>query len=183
MTRAGLRFWPGARALFALFALGCSRAELFAITASSGVGGVGGAGGVAGGVAGGGGVANEAPSGCPSPALGSGDSKQTLQVGSVSRSFVLHVPSSYDGTKPVPMIVDLHGLGSSAMSELQNSPYPAVTDPDGVVIAFPDGLKGPLGSAWDLGPCCVADVDDAGFIRALVAQVKSTACIDSRRAV
>jgi polyhydroxybutyrate depolymerase len=104
-----------------------------------------------------------------------------VQVGSVSRSFVLHVPQSYEGTRPVPLIVDLHGLGSSAMNELQNSPYPAVTDAEGVVIAFPDGLKGPLGSAWNLGPCCVADVDDVGFIRALVAQVQNAACIDSRR--
>jgi polyhydroxybutyrate depolymerase len=104
-----------------------------------------------------------------------------VQVGPVSRSFVLHVPKSYDGSKPVPLIVDFHGLGSSAMNELENSPYPAVTDTEGVVIAFPDGAKGPLGSAWNFGPCCVADVDDLGFVRALVAQVQATACIDSRR--
>jgi polyhydroxybutyrate depolymerase len=104
-----------------------------------------------------------------------------VQVGAVSRNFVLHVPKSYDGTKPVPLIVDLHGLGSSGMKELQDSPYPAVTDAEGVLIAFPDGLKGPLGTAWNLGPCCVADVDDAGFIRALVAQLQVSACIDTRR--
>jgi polyhydroxybutyrate depolymerase len=67
------------------------------------------------------------------------------------------------------------------MNELQNSPYPAVTDAEGVVIAFPDGLKGPLGTAWNFGPCCVADVDDVGFVRALVAQIQAAACIDSRR--
>jgi polyhydroxybutyrate depolymerase len=155
--------WPSA---LAIIALGCSRADLFAITEGSGT--TGGAGG-------------ESPASCPSPVLIAGDSTQTLKVGSVSRSFVLHVPRSYDGTKPVPLIVDLHGLGSTGMNELQNSPYPAVTDAEGVVIALPDGLKGPLGTAWNLGPCCVADVDDVAFIRALVAQVQKAACIDSRR--
>jgi len=168
--------WPGA---LAILALGCSRADLFAIT-EQGSGMSGGASGASG-ASSAGSSATESPSGCPAPALSPGDSNQTLMLNSVNRSFVLHVPRSYDGTKPVPLIVDLHGLGSSGMNELQNSPYPAVTDAEGVVIAFPDGLKGPLGTAWNLGPCCVADVDDLGFIRALVAQVQTTACIDARR--
>jgi len=67
------------------------------------------------------------------------------------------------------------------MNELGDSPYPAVTDAEGVVMAFPDGAKGPLGTAWNFGPCCVADVDDVAFVRALVAQIQATACIDSRR--
>ncbi|HYQ01930.1 MAG TPA: PHB depolymerase family esterase [Polyangiaceae bacterium] len=157
----------GASALLLLL-LGCTRADLYAIT--EGVGD-----------ATSGGAPSEPPARCPTPTLPAGDSTQMIQVGSLTRSFVLHVPKAPDGSKPVPLIVDLHGLGSSGMNELQNSPYPAVTDAEGVVIAFPDGLKGPLGTAWNLGPCCVADVDDVGFIRALVAQVQSTACIDSRR--
>src|SRR6478609_11440096 len=118
---------------------------------------------------------------CPTATFPKRDSTQMIQVGSLTRSFVLHVPKAADGSKPVPLIVDLHGLGSSGLNELQNSPYPAVTDAEGVVIAFPEGLKGPLGTAWNLGPCCVADVDDVGFVRALVAQVQNAACIDARR--
>jgi len=151
---------------FAILALACSRADLVAITEPPIANG---------------GAPTEPPPTCGAVPLKVGDTTQTLRVGSVNRSFVLHVPATYDGTRPVPLIVDFHGLGSSGMSELQSSPYPAVTDAEGVVMAFPDGLKGPLGSAWDLGPCCVADVDDLGFARALIAQVESTACIDARR--
>jgi polyhydroxybutyrate depolymerase len=153
-------------AAFINLALGCSRADLRAITDEPDAGG---------------GASGEPPPTCPSPALRPGDSSRTLQVGSVSRSFVLHVPAAYDGSKPAPLIVDFHGLGSSGMSELQSSPYPAVTDPEGVVMVFPDGLKGPLGTAWNLGPCCVADVDDLAFTRALIAEVQNSACIDPRR--
>jgi len=106
---------------------------------------------------------------------------QTIQVGSLSRSYVLHVPAAYDGSKPMPLLMDFHPLGGSAMQERNSSRYPDVTDPEGVVMVFPMGLAGPSGPGWDVGPCCVANVDDVGFARAVVAQVSATACIDPKR--
>jgi polyhydroxybutyrate depolymerase len=49
------------------------------------------------------------------------------------------------------------------------------------VMAFPNGLNGPSGSAWNIGPCCVANVDDVAFARALVTAVSAVACIDPKR--
>jgi polyhydroxybutyrate depolymerase len=118
---------------------------------------------------------------CPSPTLQSGDMSMTLQVGSLTRSYVLHIPPTYDGSQPAPLVVDYHGIGSSGWDELSSSPYPAVTDPEGVVMAFPDGMPGPIGTGWNMGPCCVADVDDFAFTRALVNQIQATTCIDSSR--
>jgi polyhydroxybutyrate depolymerase len=97
------------------------------------------------------------------------------------RSYVLHIPPGYDGVTPVPLVVDFHGVGGSGISQLSNSPYPSELDSEGVVMAFPDGLAGPAGTAWNVGPCCVADVDDVAYTRALVAQVQATACIDVTR--
>lgn len=99
----------------------------------------------------------------------------------MTRSYVLHVPPRYDGASPVPLVVDFHGIGSSGAEELSSSPYRARLDPEGVVMAFPDGLRGPAGNAWNVGPCCVANVDDVAFARALVAEVRELACIDARR--
>jgi len=118
---------------------------------------------------------------CPSAILPPGDTTETIQVGSASRSYVLHIPAKYDGTKPVPLILDFHAQAGSGASELSGSPYPAQTDSEGVVMAFPTGLKGPGGTAWNVGPCCVANADDVGFARSLVAKVKTTACIDPKR--
>ena len=118
---------------------------------------------------------------CPSPALQSGDTTQTVTVGSTSRSYILHVPSQYSGSTPVPLVVDFHPLGGSGSGERAGSPYPALTDPEGVIMAFPSGLGGPSGNAWNVGPCCVDDVDDVAFARALVAQIEQTACIDPKR--
>jgi polyhydroxybutyrate depolymerase len=119
--------------------------------------------------------------GCREPALTPGDTDVTVRVGDSSRSYVLHVPEAYDGTTAVPLIVDFHGIGESGRSEFEASPYPAVTDPQGVIMAFPDGAPGPLGSAWNFGPCCVADVDDLAFARAVVNDITTNACIDPAR--
>ena len=118
---------------------------------------------------------------CPSPAMQAGNTNETVQVGSTSRSYVLHIPAKYDGSKPAPLILDFHAQNGSGSGELSISPYPAQTDLEGVVMAFPTGLKGPGGAAWNVGPCCVANVDDVAFAKALVAQVRTSACIDPKR--
>ncbi len=145
----------------ALAPVGCSRATLDAVT-----GGAPDAG------------ASMPSAGCGSAAIAAGDMTRTLQVGTVSRTYVLHVPAAYDGTRAVPLVLDFHGVGGTGTTEAASSPYPAQTDPAGVIMAFPDGLKGPAGTAWNVGPCCVANVDDVGFARAVVADAGQAACID-----
>jgi polyhydroxybutyrate depolymerase len=179
---------------------GCSRADVYPITrdptpdggamdatgAVSGTGGQSGSGsgggaGAIGGGAGANGGGGGATSACPTNTLQPGDSTRTVVVGSMTRSYILHVPPGYDGSSPVPLVLDFHGIGETSMSERSSSPYPAALDPEGVVMAFPEGLRGPAGLAWNVGPCCVADVDDVAFARALVAEVRGLACIDATR--
>ena len=119
--------------------------------------------------------------GCASSALAAGDTMRTVQVGTVSRSYVLHLPAAYDGKKAAPLVLDFHGVGGTGTTELGSSPYPSLLDPAGVVMAFPDGVKGPAGTAWNVGPCCVAGADDVAFARAVVADVTQAACIDATR--
>ena len=118
---------------------------------------------------------------CPELVLEPGDSNRNVRVDGQMRSYTLHVPPGYDGRTRVPLVLDFHGVGESGMSHRSSSPYPAALDADGVVMAFPDGLSGPAGTAWNVGPCCVAEVDDVAFARALVAQVQTNACIDASR--
>lgn len=153
---------------------------------SSGSGGASGGGGTTpsggrGGMSGSAGAGAGGGSACASSTAVSGDTNQTLRVDTTMRSYVLHVPAAYDGTKPVPLVLDFHGVGDSGASERNDSPYPDALDPEGVVMAFPDGMKGPAGTAWNVGPCCVANVDDVAFARAVVEHVRERACIDPTR--
>ena len=137
--------------------------------------------GGAGGGAAGNGSAGAPSVTCPTPALQAGNSDKTLMVGGSSRSYTLHVPSTYNGSKPVPLVLDFHGLGGNGKGESTSSPYPAQTDADGVIMAFPTGLSGPGGNAWNVGPCCVKNTDDVAFAKALVSEIEKTACIDTKR--
>ena len=157
----------GRAALIAVAGVACARADVFPVTGARLLDG---------------GAADTSPqTACSMPVLPSGDSSQTVAVGSVNRTYVLHVPAAYDGKKLVPLVVDFHGIGESGSSERASSPYPAALDSEGVIMAFPDGLKGPAGTGWNVGPCCVTGVDDVAFTRAVVAQIATTACIDPTR--
>ena len=163
----------GALAL-ALACAACGRGALDAITAR----------GDGGGAMDGAGDTNdvrEAGVVCPSPLLGPGDTTKKLMVGSVSREYILHIPSGYTGTAPVPLVVDFHPIGGSDMQWRSQSPYPAVIDKEGVISAFPNGEPSPnLGNAWDVEGCCNT-ADDVAFSRALVADVESVVCVDTKR--
>jgi polyhydroxybutyrate depolymerase len=147
-----------------LAAVACSRADLDAITRGATDGG----------------ADTMPPITCPTVALQPGNTMKTIQVAGTARSYVLHVPAGYDGRKPVPLLLDFHGLATSGSYEQMASAYPPQTDPDGAVMAFPSGLNGPSGAGWDVGPCCVGNVDDVAFSRAVVADVSTTACIDPK---
>ena len=111
-----------------------------------------------------------------------GDTTRTVQVNGVSRSYVLHVPPAYDGKRPVPLVVDFHGIGESGASERAELALSgAAGSRGGRSWRFPTACKGPLGTGWNVGPCCVGDVDDVAFARALVTQVETIACVDVDR--
>src|SRR5205085_5504790 len=47
-------------------------------------------------------------------ALSSGDHTRTITVGGLKRSYHVHVPKSYDGSRRFPVVLVFHGGGSSA---------------------------------------------------------------------
>jgi polyhydroxybutyrate depolymerase len=150
-----------------------------------GSGGGTGSGGVAGTT--GGGTGGGSPVTCASTVLKAGDSTKKITVGTLSREYILHVPSGYTGTTPVPFVVDFHPIGGSDTSWRSGSPYPAVIDKEGVVSAFPNGEPSPnLGNAWNVEGCCTSPingvaVDDVAFAKALVTDVEKVVCVDVKR--
>lgn len=120
-----------------------------------------------------------APVVCPTTVMPAGETTAMLQVGGMARTFILHVPSSYTGKTAVPLVLDWHGLGSSGSAQEGLSGYKALSDQEGFIVAWPNGLE----NAWNIGPCCTTsrDVDDLGFARAIVADIEQRACIDPKR--
>ena len=148
--------------------------------AAAGSGGMvaAGAGGAAGGPAMAGTGAAE-PVVCPATALAPGETTTTLQVDGMARTFILHVPAGYTGEAPVPLVIDWHSLGSTGSGQKGVSGYRALSDQEGFVIAWPNGIN----NAWNVGPCCTTsrEVDDLAFAKAVVEDIKKRACIDPKR--
>src|SRR6476619_3485668 len=46
-----------------------------------------------------------------------GSSEPALNFGGLDRTYRLAVPKSYDGSTPLPLVLNFHGLGSNARQE------------------------------------------------------------------
>jgi polyhydroxybutyrate depolymerase len=116
---------------------------------------------------------------CPDAVMAPGTTSGTVQVGSTSRQYSLHVPTGYTGKAPVPLVTDWHPILLNNAFEQANSGYLQKADTEGFVVVWPNGID----NAWNVGPCCTTSrsVDDVGFARALVAKLETQLCIDPKR--
>jgi polyhydroxybutyrate depolymerase len=110
----------------------------------------------------------------------------TLKAGTFSFTFekvkygyIVHLPPGYDGSKRTPLVLNWHGLTSDASQQEIFSGMDTVADSQGFVLVYPDSPD----MSWNAGVCCATDTtrDDVGFGLALVKQIESQTCIDSKR--
>jgi polyhydroxybutyrate depolymerase len=110
-----------------------------------------------------------------------GETTETVTVGGLSRTYILHVPPSYTGATAVPLVFDFHPIGVQASLWKGVTTWGATADKDAFIVVWPQGYM----NSWHVGRCCDpalgADVDDVAFTRAVIAQVSAEACVDSRR--
>jgi len=102
-----------------------------------------------------------------------------LQWGGVNRQYVVHVPSGYAETTRVPLMLVIHGAHNTPALVRGWSQMNPVADQNGFIVAYPAGLD-----CWNAGgilPGCTAADDDVGFLKAVVKDVESHACIDQKR--
>lgn len=123
------------------------------------------------------------PPACTSaPTLSAGNQTLSIEHDGVDRTFIVHVPSDLDTAAAVPLVVDMHGLTSSATAQASLSGWRQKADEEGFIVVHPQGLN----ASWNGGDLCCGTsqrqgVDDEGFIRAMVADIASRTCIDAKR--
>ena len=88
-----------------------------------------------------------------------GDHTRTVEVGSLTRSYIVHVPSSYDGSKPMPVVLVFHGGGSNAEQMIRFCGLNEKADEVGFIAVYPSGTgrfprmltwHGGKASSWDV---------------------------------
>ena len=115
-----------------------------------------------------------------------GDHVLALTVGQQGRTYLLHLPPVYDGKRSLPLVIVLHGGGGNAPGAVRMTGFSEKADKEGFVVVYPNGsgrLKTRL-LTWNSGNCCGyamdKNVDDVGFIRALVDELVKTRSIRSQ---
>ncbi|WP_214324968.1 alpha/beta hydrolase family esterase [Nonomuraea sediminis] len=110
--------------------------------------------------------------GCRNVKLESG--RHTMRFGGLERTYLLRVPKDRG---PHPILLDLHGLGSTATRQAAYSRLPEAGAARGYIVATPQAAEGRLG--WTLphtyGP------DDTGFLAALLDHLEGGLCADKSR--
>lgn len=114
-----------------------------------------------------------------------------VEVGDLSRTFLLHIPPSrprrFGLATSYPLVIVLHGSGANGATMRRMSGMDAIADRARFLVAYPDATTGALGlgADWNAGECCGAahgaNVDDVGFLRALVRALEREMPVDRRR--
>lgn len=116
--------------------------------------------------------------------------RQVLRHNGLERAYLVHVPASVDPSRPAPLVLAFHGGGGDAALMADDRRYGLISKAEaaGFIVAFPNGyskLPGGRFATWNAGNCCGdardRNIDDVGFARAVVSQLRATHRIDARR--
>ena len=118
----------------------------------------------------------KASAGCKAAPVAPGEQQVETTSGGASRSYIRRVPPAYDGTKPVPVVIDLHGSLEGARLHATNSMLGPFGDQHGFVTITPQG-SGDVVPAWEVE----LDSPDVRFIGDLLDEIPRTLCVDDRR--
>jgi poly(3-hydroxybutyrate) depolymerase len=110
--------------------------------------------------------------GCMSGTLKAGRTMGSIQSSGGNRTYIQYIPTSYDGKKPLPVVVDLHPFSVGASYAESSSGFRQLADMENYIYLAPQGM----GNMWD----SVGDTDEK-FIRDLVTAVAKDGCVDQRR--
>jgi polyhydroxybutyrate depolymerase len=122
----------------------------------------------------------------PSPVAGcgtarthaAGDFDETITSGGTPRTYILHIPTGYQGTASVPLVVVLHGFAQTARQMLDYTKFGQLADQRGFIVAAPNGAGSP--PRWNSAKA-INQSDDVAFVRELIAKLSADLCVDTDR--
>jgi polyhydroxybutyrate depolymerase len=113
-----------------------------------------------------------------------------LRHGGQERMALIHVPRDWNAAAATPLVMALHGGGGGAIYQADDARYGLISKSEqaGFIAVFPNGIspaRSGMLATWNAGNCCARardeEMDDVGFLRAVVADVKQRTSIDAGR--
>jgi polyhydroxybutyrate depolymerase len=112
-------------------------------------------------------------------AVATGDQRGGFSVVGLKRTYLLHIPPTYNGQSAVPLLIVLHGTSKRGADAAKITGFSAIADREGFIVVYPDSLTLEKTYRW-----VIRDTEghyDTAFIEALIDKLSSTFQIDSRR--
>ena len=110
-----------------------------------------------------------------------GDHTGVISSGGIRRTFLLHVPKSYDGTKSTPLVLFFHASHRSGEEAARITNFSKLAQEKNFIVVFPDGVD----DIWNDGRIRRLvkwhDIDDIGFVKDLIKHLTKILNIDSKR--
>ncbi|GAC1397614.1 MAG: PHB depolymerase family esterase [Pyrinomonadaceae bacterium] len=104
--------------------------------------------------------------------------QQQLRVGETTRTYVFHVPATYQKTQPVPLVFVLHGGGSQGKGASRLSAMSELAERENFIVVYPDGIN----QHWNDGRATIrVHTDDVTFIGVLLEYFAHEYNIDRKR--
>ena len=103
-----------------------------------------------------------------------------------SRPYTVKVPASYDSSKPMPLLILLHGYSANGFLQDAYFGLTATSDEKGFLYVHPDGLKDKKGNQfWNATDgCCNFDdnpVDDVAYLNRIIDETEAAYNVDKKR--
>ena len=127
----------------------------------------------------------------PAPAtavpLDPGNHTVSLSHDGRARAYIVHVPPGARDGHPLPVVLNFHGGGGTALAQQTYSQMDGLADVEGFLVVYPNGT-GRMPDrllTWNAGTCCAysvtSHIDDVGFTRAILADLETRQPIDRAR--
>ena len=120
-------------------------------------------------------VASRPSTGCQSAVAVPGQTTIALVAGGTRGTYIRHLPPGYDGRRPMPLIIDLHGYSEAATIHVAISGLGAYGDTHHFITLTPQTV-GPV-PLWNTALAG----KDVAFIGGLLDTAEKTLCIDQAR--
>lgn len=117
------------------------------------------------------------------PAVTGQVQEKTIRVGNRERSYVTYVPANLQ--QGAALVIALHGYRATGLKMRRHTGwiFETLADRNGFVLVYPDGYQQGwndcLKNTWNTAK--VLDIDDVGFMRALIQSIASEAKIDLKK--
>jgi polyhydroxybutyrate depolymerase len=103
--------------------------------------------------------------------------------GRLKRTYIVHVPKTYDRQRSRPMVLVLHGGGGDGRKVAQLTRFSRMADEAGFIVVYPNAVNGHWNDGRDVRRFRSQreDVDDVGFLAALIDRLVQDLNADSAR--